>query len=157
MRWAHLTDARFGPIVVQSSAAGLLAVHLGALAVSEGGIAGDPHGAVDALRAYFAGDLRALDHLPVAAPGTEFQRECWRALRAIPPGTTTTYAALAESIGRPEAVRAVGAANGANPIAIVVPCHRVIGADGRLVGYAGGLERKRALLHHEGAPGFLVA
>jgi methylated-DNA-[protein]-cysteine S-methyltransferase len=100
---------------------------------------------------YFAGELRALDALAVAACGTPFQRAVWAALREIPPGETVSYAALAQRIGRPSAVRAVGAANGANPIGVVVPCHRVIGADATLTGYAGGLARKRWLLTHERA------
>ena len=104
-----------------------------------------------ALAAYFAGDLHALDadFLPTTN-GTPFQREVWQALRSIPAGHTLSYGALAARIGRPKAVRAVGLANGANPIAIVVPCHRVIGADGTLTGYGGGIERKRWLLRHEG-------
>ncbi len=113
--------------------------------------AGSPSAAARALAAYFEGDPGALDSLPVATAGTDFQREVWDALRAIPPGLSLSYRELAQAIGRPSAVRAVGLANGANPIAIIVPCHRVIGADARLTGYAGGLERKRWLLAHEGA------
>ena len=97
------------------------------------------------LRAYFAGELRRFD-LPLAPRGTEFQRRVWNAVAAIPYGTTTPYSALAASLGRPRAFRAVGAANGRNPLPIVVPCHRVIGASGALTGYGGGLEAKRALL-----------
>lgn len=103
------------------------------------------------LSAYFAGDLDALAPIPVAPEGTPFQRKVWAALRQIPLGTTLSYGALARRIGHPAAVRAVGLANGANPISVVVPCHRVIGADGTLTGYGGGLERKRWLLAHEGA------
>lgn len=102
-----------------------------------------------ALEAYFSGELTALDALPVETGGTTFQREVWQALREIPPGTTQSYGRLAEQLGRPSASRAVGAANGANPISIVVPCHRVIGASGALTGYAGSLPRKRWLLEHE--------
>ena len=102
------------------------------------------------IEAYFAGDLAAIDAIPVSAAGTLFQREVWAALRAIPAGKTLSYGALARQIGRPAAVRAVGLANGANPIGVVVPCHRVIGADASLTGYGGGLERKRWLLAHEG-------
>jgi methylated-DNA-[protein]-cysteine S-methyltransferase len=102
-----------------------------------------------ALDAYFRGDLDAIDGLAVAARGTDFQRSVWRALRRIPCGETTSYGALAQRIGRPTAVRAVGHANGANPVSIVVPCHRVIGSDGSLTGYGGGIERKRWLLAHE--------
>lgn len=97
------------------------------------------------LAAYFAGALREFD-LPIAASGTPFQQQVWAALRAVPYGTTCTYADLATAIGRPTAVRAVGAANGRNPICLVVPCHRVVGAGGALTGYAGGLERKAYLL-----------
>jgi len=112
----------------------------------------DPHGLSTAIRAYFAGDLRAIDALPVETGGTPFQREVWRALREIRCGTTISYGELARRIGRPEAVRAVGLANGANPIGVVVPCHRVIGANGSLTGYGGGIERKRWLLDHESQP-----
>jgi methylated-DNA-[protein]-cysteine S-methyltransferase len=104
-----------------------------------------------ALAAYFDGDISALDDLPTRTQGTEFQRKVWQALRAIPAGQSLSYGALAARIGRPGASRAVGLANGANPIAIVVPCHRVIGADASLTGYGGGLERKRWLLAHERA------
>lgn len=104
-----------------------------------------------ALRRYFDGDLDALADVQVATGGTAFQRRVWSALRDIPAGTTTTYGALARTIGSPNAVRAVGLANGANPIGIVVPCHRVIGASGALTGYAGGIARKRWLLSHERA------
>jgi methylated-DNA-[protein]-cysteine S-methyltransferase len=103
-----------------------------------------------ALRAYFEGDLTSLDAVACATGGTPFQRTVWAALRGIPAGTTLSYGALAQRIGKPAAVRAVGLANGANPISLVVPCHRVIGADGSLTGYGGGIERKRWLLRHEG-------
>lgn len=103
------------------------------------------------LRAYFDGDRHAIDAIAVEPAGTPFQRRAWLALRDIPPGSTVTYRALAERIGRPAAVRAVGAANGANPIPVVLPCHRVVGSGGRLVGYGGGLDCKRWLLMHEGA------
>ncbi|MDX1431542.1 MAG: methylated-DNA--[protein]-cysteine S-methyltransferase [Gammaproteobacteria bacterium] len=111
----------------------------------------DPQGFTSALRAYFDGRLDALEALPVEAGGTPFQRDVWAALRAIPVGGTRSYGGLAAHLGRPRASRAVGAANGLNPVAIVVPCHRVIGSNGRLTGYAGGVERKRWLLAHEGA------
>ena len=104
-----------------------------------------------ALDAYFEGELGALDRITVDPGGTDFYRQVWAELRAIPVGTTTTYGALARRLGRPTASRAVGMANGANPVAIVVPCHRVIGANGTLTGYAGGLPMKRWLLVHEGA------
>jgi len=100
------------------------------------------------LDAYFAGALRRFD-LPLAPEGTPFQQRVWRALVDIPYGETVSYAELARRIGRPAAVRAVGAANGQNPLAIVIPCHRVIGSDGRLVGYGGGLAVKAALLELE--------
>ena len=103
-----------------------------------------------ALRAYFAGDLHALDRLSVDPIGTTFQRRVWTALRTVKAGLTVSYADIANAIGAPTSTRAVGAANGANPIAIVVPCHRIIGSGGSLVGYGGGLERKRWLLEHEG-------
>jgi methylated-DNA-[protein]-cysteine S-methyltransferase len=102
-----------------------------------------------AIARYFAGDCEVIDALPVKTAGTPFQREVWRALRKIPCGTTASYAQVAQRIGRPAAVRAVGLANGANPIGVVVPCHRVIGSDGSLTGYGGGIRRKRWLLEHE--------
>jgi len=102
-----------------------------------------------AIEAYFAGEVTALDELAVDPAGTEFQRRVWAALRTIPAGETRSYAAVASAVGSPRAVRAVGAANGANPVAIAVPCHRVIASDGALHGYGGGLERKRWLLEHE--------
>jgi methylated-DNA-[protein]-cysteine S-methyltransferase len=105
---------------------------------------------VGALRAYLAGELGALDAVPVETGGTAFQRRVWGELRRIRPGTTLSYRQLARRIGRPDAVRAVGLANGANPVSVVVPCHRVVGSDGSLTGYAGGLARKRWLLSHEG-------
>ncbi len=97
------------------------------------------------LRDYFAGDLTTFD-LPLSLAGTEFQRAVWAALRAIPYGVTISYGELARRIGLPSASRAVGLANGKNPVSIVVPCHRVVGADGSLTGYGGGIERKRFLL-----------
>ncbi|MDX2178161.1 MAG: methylated-DNA--[protein]-cysteine S-methyltransferase [Bryobacteraceae bacterium] len=100
---------------------------------------------------YFAGDLTAVDALPVETRGTEFQNTVWRELRRIPAGSTWTYAQLAARVGRPKAVRAAGFANSLNPVAIVQPCHRVVGANGSLTGYAGGLDRKAWLLRHEGA------
>jgi methylated-DNA-[protein]-cysteine S-methyltransferase len=126
----------------------LLSRHYGGYTLHTGGNAGD---AVSRLEAYFAGDLHALEGMPVATNGTAFQRRVWDALRAIPVGTMVSYATIADWIGQPKACRAVGLANGANPIGIVVPCHRVVGADASLTGYGGGLERKRWLLEHEGA------
>jgi methylated-DNA-[protein]-cysteine S-methyltransferase len=99
---------------------------------------------------YFAGKRTVFD-LPLAPRGTEFQQEVWRALREIPYGETRSYGELAARVGRPGAARAVGAANGRNPVSIIVPCHRVVGASGALTGYAGGMERKQWLLRHEGS------
>ena len=104
-----------------------------------------------ALERYFAGDLTATDLIETKTGGTDFQRRVWAALREIPAGTTESYGALARRLGAPDASRAVGLANGQNPIAIVVPCHRVIGANGSLTGFGGGLPRKQWLLNHEGA------
>lgn len=105
--------------------------------------------AMRAMQAYWDGDLAAIERVQTATGGTDFQREVWAALRSIPAGETLSYRDLALRIGRPRAVRAVGLANGANPVSIVVPCHRVIGANGSLTGYGGGLDRKRWLLAHE--------
>ena len=102
------------------------------------------------LRRYFDGDIRAIDTIAVELNGTPFQKDVWTALRRIPAGTTISYSTLAKRIGHSSAVRAVGTANGANPVAIVVPCHRVIGADGSLTGYGGGLDMKEHLLRLEG-------
>ena len=114
---------------------------------------GDARGVLDAaaaqLYAYFAGTLRAFD-LPLRFEGTPFQRQVWRALQDIPFGATVSYGELASRVGRPGAARAVGRAVGQNPLAIIVPCHRVVGADGSLTGYGGGLEAKAALLSLEG-------
>ncbi len=111
------------------------------------------------LARYFEGEVKAIDEVPVDGAGTEFQRAVWAALREIPCGETRSYAQIAARIGKPKAVRAVGAANGRNPIWLVVPCHRVIGKDGSLTGYAGGIDRKRWLLSHErrGDPALLPA
>lgn len=108
-----------------------------------------PTPAMQAMLAYFDGDLTGIDRLPVLTGGTDFQRQVWAALREIPCGTTISYQELAKRIGKPLAVRAVGMANNANPISIVIPCHRVIGSDRTLTGYGGGLHRKRWLLEHE--------
>lgn len=124
-------ERRFGPVSLHPSA--------------------DPAGAARALRAYFRGRLDALDGIEVDLAGTPFQRRVWAALRRIPAGRTLSYAQLAATIGRPAAVRAVGTANGRNPVSLVVPCHRVIATGGGLGGYGGGLDRKRWLLAHEGA------
>lgn len=128
----------------------LLARHYGPVTLTD---APTPAPLAQALADYFAGDLTALDGLAVATNGTDFQKSVWQALRAIPAGQTVTYGELARRLGQPTAMRAVGLANGANPIGIVVPCHRVVGTNGTLTGYAGGLERKRWLLAHESAAG----
>jgi len=112
--------------------------------------ASDPQGFTSLLGAYFAGDLGCIDRIPVNTRGTAFQQQVWSALRTIPPGTALTYGELAAQLGKPTAYRAVGMTNALNPIAIVVPCHRLVGVNGALTGYAGGLERKRWLLQHEG-------
>jgi methylated-DNA-[protein]-cysteine S-methyltransferase len=125
----------------------LLRLHYGP-PVLEVGRAPDPIRA--ALSEYFSGDLASLRAIKWRVAGTTFQRKVWHALQTIAAGTTTSYGALAAKLDMPSAVRAVGHANGSNPISIVVPCHRVIGADGSLTGYGGGLERKRWLLAHEG-------
>lgn len=126
----------------------LLTRHYGQVKLTSGAAPDPVRGAV---LAYFNGNARALEALSVATRGTSFQREVWAALRSIPAGETRSYGQLAAAIGRPKAVRAVGLANGANPVGIIVPCHRVVGANGTLTGYAGGLERKRWLLAHEAA------
>lgn len=109
----------------------------------------DPGGINAKLHAYFAGELDALDDIPVTLKGTDFQQQVWLALRETPAGETRTYGEQAAMLGRPKAFRAVGAANGKNPIALVLPCHRVVGAKGKLTGYAGGLWRKEWLLAFE--------
>jgi methylated-DNA-[protein]-cysteine S-methyltransferase len=111
----------------------------------------DGGGPARAFRRYLAGDLSALSSVEVDTAGTPFQERVWKELRRIPAGRTISYAGLARAIGAPPAVRAVAAANGANPVSIVIPCHRVVGSDGSLTGYGGGLPRKEWLLVHEGA------
>lgn len=125
----------------------LLRRHWGEPALVEGRA---PETVRRSVEAYFGGDVRALDGLAVRTGGTDFQKSVWSALRGIPAGETRSYGQLAAAIGSPKAVRAAGLANGQNPIAVIVPCHRVIGSNGTLTGYAGGLERKRWLLKHEG-------
>lgn len=117
----------------------------------EGSWAPGPSAAADAVARYLEGDIVAIDALAVSPVGTPFQQRVWAALRTIPPGTTWSYQDLADAVGDPGATRAVGTANGRNPVSVVVPCHRVVRADGSLGGYAGGLERKAWLLAHEGA------
>jgi methylated-DNA-[protein]-cysteine S-methyltransferase len=109
----------------------------------------DPHGLREPLGRYFAGDIHAIDDLPVETTGTPFQRSVWKELRNIRGGKPISYGTLAGRIQRPKAVRAVGLANGSNPVGLIVPCHRVIGSDGSLTGYGGGLHRKQWLLDHE--------
>jgi methylated-DNA-[protein]-cysteine S-methyltransferase len=125
----------------------LLRLHYGAVILRA---ARSPQDLRAALTEYFGGDLACLSTIKWRVAGTPFQHTVWTALPRIPPGTTMSYGELATKIDRPKAVRAVGHANGANPISVVVPCHRLIGADGSLVKYGGGLERKRWLLEHEG-------
>lgn len=149
-------DSPIGRLTLVASDAGLVAilwpeerpdrVRLGAMA--EGGAHPHLDRAAVELSAYFTGDLRAFT-VPLDPRGTEFQRAVWRALATIPYGETRSYAAIAAQIGRPTATRAVGAANGRNPLSIVAPCHRVIGSNGALTGFAGGLSIKTFLLDHE--------
>jgi len=126
----------------------LLSRQYGNVPITEGNA---PASITGPLKAYFDGDLSALERIKVATNGTAFQEAAWAALRAIPVGKTRSYSQQAQAIGRPKAVRAVGLANGSNPVGIVNPCHRVIGATGDLTGYGGGIESKRWLLQHEGA------
>ena len=132
----------------------LLRLHYGADAVALV-TTPSPSPARREIEEYLAGNLTAIDELPIKTGGTDFQRTVWAALRKIPAGQTITYGTLAVRIGRSNAVRAVGLANGANPIGVVVPCHRVTGADGSLTGYGNGLDRKRWLLEHENVLGSL--
>jgi methylated-DNA-[protein]-cysteine S-methyltransferase len=132
----------------ESGMARLLRLHYGS-PVPEPGAA--PKNVRLLLQSYFEGDIGCLGAIEWRTAGTPFQRTVWTALTTIAPGTTLSYAALASKLGCPKSVRAVGLANGSNPISVVVPCHRVIGADGSLTGYGGGIERKRWLLRHEGA------
>lgn len=111
----------------------------------------NPDGHSKRMTAYLEGEVTAIDSLPVDSGGTDFQQQVWKQLRQIPAGETWQYGEMARKLGRPDAPRAVGAANGRNPLSIVVPCHRLIGSTGKLTGYAGGLKRKEWLLKHEGA------
>ena len=140
----HRVETPIGPLWLATADGGLgsIAFDGPAAATSDDALLRE---AEEQLSAYFAGELRRFD-LPLSPRGTEFQRRVWDAVAAVPYGTTTTYSRLAAAIGSPRATRAVGAANGRNPLAIVVPCHRVIGASGALTGYGGGLQVKRALL-----------
>jgi methylated-DNA-[protein]-cysteine S-methyltransferase len=156
-------DSPIGPLAIATDDDILLAIDFNGdvkalahrLSLPDSAADAFPDGArrvLDRLEAYFAGDLAALDRIAVRPAGTPFQRRVWDALRTIRAGTTSSYRDLAVRIGSASAVRAVGAANGANPIPIVVPCHRIIGSSGSLTGYGGGLDRKRWLLRHEGSP-----
>jgi methylated-DNA-[protein]-cysteine S-methyltransferase len=168
-------ETPLGPMLALASEAGLCALEFtGCLTQAKGGVRHrrlhrlearlthhfPPHDIVDAdaavikrtrrwLKDYFAGDEAAVGDLPLDMHGAEFERRVWRALLRIPPGETRSYGALAKTLGNAGAARAVGMANGANPIAIIVPCHRVIGSTGSLTGYGGGLDRKTWLLDHE--------
>lgn len=153
MYFDHL-DTPIGPLLLAADSHGLIGISLPRRGEAQAAQAGWQHApgklraAKRELDAYFDGTLLAFD-LPLQPRGTPFQLEVWGALLAIPYGATASYAEIARRIGRPNAVRAVGAANGANPLSIVVPCHRVIGSDGDLTGYGGGLAAKRWLLAHE--------
>jgi methylated-DNA-[protein]-cysteine S-methyltransferase len=154
MRWSTMTSP-IGPLLLMGDRAGLMGVYLETHRGGKGpsvqtGVRDDRMFAAARLQLeeYFARTRKAFD-LPLVAEGTDFQRRVWDALLGIPYGTTISYLELARRIGDPKAVRAVGLANGRNPISIIVPCHRVIGSDGSLTGYGGGIERKRWLLQHE--------
>ncbi len=154
--WRTTLDTPIGPLGLTATSDGLAEIRFGgyAPAAPRGHGARDPRGVLDAARAqleeYFAGTRTTFD-LPLAPSGSPFELSVWELLRAIPPGQTASYGDLARKLGDPTLARAVGRANGQNPLPIVVPCHRVIGADGSLVGFGGGIERKRWLLEHEGA------
>ncbi len=149
-----IVDSPIGPLTIVAVDGSISALYMAAQRHAPGaeafGLPGDPAEepfatAAGQLAAYFAGELTEFD-LPLAPAGTDFQRRVWNGLRAIPYGQTISYGELARRVGNPAASRAVGLANGRNPIAIVVPCHRVIGTDGSMTGYGGGLDRKRFLL-----------
>ena len=147
----HMTivDSPIGPLTLSADEDGLTGLHMGTLDV-EDAVSTDRFGdAIEQLDSYWRGERRAFD-LRLSPKGTPFQERVWKALTAIPYGTTISYGELARRVGNPRAVRAVGRANGRNPIAVIVPCHRVIGADGTLTGFGGGLDRKRTLLALEG-------
>lgn len=145
---SRLLHSPFGPLTLHANARGLCAIDFRAGADEPGeGEAHLDHAARE-LTAYFDTPQTRFT-VPLAPEGTAFQQEVWKLLREIPAGQTATYGDLAKRLGKPGSSRAVGAANGANPIPIIVPCHRVVGSDGTLTGYAGGLEMKRALLRHE--------
>ena len=141
-----------GPLLLAVSERGLMALEFDRGDVADAWVESRERNAACArqLEEYFAGQRRQFD-LPLDLRGTDFQKRCWQELLTIPYGETRSYADIARAIGNPSAVRAVGLANGQNPVAIIVPCHRVIGSDGSLTGYGGGLETKRKLLELEGA------
>ena len=145
-------ESPVGPLLLVVSERGLVALEFGGRRIGEGWVESAEKTAPYArqMNEYFSGRRRSFD-LPLDLRGTDFQRRCWQKLLKIPYGETRSYADIARAIGNPAAVRAVGLANGQNPIAIIVPCHRVIGSDGSLTGYGGGLETKRKLLELEGA------
>jgi methylated-DNA-[protein]-cysteine S-methyltransferase len=146
-----VVDTPIGPVGLVASATGLAAVLFDGRRVRAEGGSPILDEASRQLRSYFDGDLVSFE-LPLELHGTDFQRRCWLALASIPYGRTVSYGEQARRLGLgPDAARAVGAANGRNPLPIVLPCHRVIGADGSLTGFGGGLETKRFLLEHEGA------
>ena len=147
----HAIETPIGPLWLDRDGSGLSSVSFDGPSAAGSGDALLEEAEAQLL-AYFAGELTRFD-LPLSPHGTEFQRRVWDAVAEVPYGTTTTYSAIASALGRPSACRAVGAANGRNPLAIVVPCHRVVGASGALTGYGGGLERKRGLLDLEAAAG----
>jgi methylated-DNA-[protein]-cysteine S-methyltransferase len=146
----HTVDSPLGELLLVGDGRALTRLDMAPHRVPQGDRR-DPEAFADVeaqLRAYFAGELTEFD-VSLAPAGTAFQLRVWAALLEIPYGQTASYGAIAAAVGRPDAVRAVGATNGRNPIAVIVPCHRVIGADGTLVGYGGGLARKRLLLELE--------
>ena len=160
----HTFDSPIGPLTACERAGRVCMLHFGEDGplidpILERWYPGEPRGrralpdVARVLQRYFGGDLAALDAIPAELNGTPFQKTVWQALRRIPAGATISYGELARRIGQPSSVRAVGAANGANPVAVIIPCHRVIGSNGTLTGYGGGLDRKRWLLAHEGVVG----
>ncbi|MCB9895042.1 MAG: methylated-DNA--[protein]-cysteine S-methyltransferase [Planctomycetes bacterium] len=148
MTWQTEIDSPIGSLLITCNDDGITGLHMGAHAMGEVHEHQVLQRARKQLEEYFAGARTSFD-LPLAAQGTDFQRNVWKRLCEIPYGRTASYGELAARIGNPKASRAVGAANGRNPIAVIVPCHRVIGADGSLTGFGGGLERKQWLLEHE--------
>ena len=149
MTFSTRFSSSVGALTLEGDDSRLTRLAFGAASVPQGDAASLSAAAIQ-LEQYFAGERTDFE-LAVALQGTEFERRVWDAVRAIPYGSTATYAEIAARIGRPGACRAVGRANAMNPIAIVVPCHRVVGSDGSLTGYAGGIEMKRALLELERA------